>query len=123
MDAEQDTPWPTDIRLQSRERRLEIAFDNGYAFSLSAEYLRVESPSAEVKGHSPSQAITIGGKRGVGIDRVEPVGNYAIRICFDDGHDTGLYSWALLYRLGSDREALWRVYLEKLKAAGLSRDA
>ncbi len=116
------TNWPVEIRVVSAERRLEIDFDSGETFSIPAELLRVESPSAEVQGHGPSQKKTVPGRRHVGIVAVEPVGNYAIRVRFDDGHDTGLYSWRYLHRLGSDRERLWRDYLRRLEADGLSRD-
>lgn len=114
--------WPTDIRVFRAEQRLEIDFDDGATFDLPAELLRVESPSAEVQGHTPSQKVTVGGKRGVGITAVEPVGNYAVRIVFDDGHSTGIYSWPYLYRLGRDKERIWAEYLKALAAKGLTRD-
>ena len=101
---------------------LEIGFDNGRAWRLPFELLRVYSPSAEVQGHGPGQETLQTGKRGVGIAAVEPVGNYAILIRFDDGHDTGIYSWELLYRLGDQQDALWADYLKRLEAAGLNRD-
>lgn len=116
------THWPVEIRVVSAEKRLEIDFDSGETFSIPAELLRVESPSAEVQGHGPSQKKTVPGRRNVGIVAVEPVGNYAIRVRFDDGHDTGLYSWRYLHRLGSDRDRLWSDYLRRLEAEGLSRD-
>ena len=114
-------PWPTDIRVLRAERLLEIDFDDGSRFRLPAELLRVESPSAEVRGHGSGQKRLVSGKRGVNISGVEPVGNYAVRILFDDGHDTGLYSWSYLHELGRDQEAIWRRYLAALEAAGLSR--
>ncbi len=115
-------PWPTEIRVYRAEKRIEIDFDDGSRFSIPAELLRVESPSAEVQGHSPSQKVTVAGKRQVGIVALEPVGNYAVRIVFDDGHDSGIYSWSYLYRLGRDQEALWARYLRALEEQGLSRD-
>ena len=115
-------PWPTELRLKDKGRLLAIAFDDGGVFELPAEYLRVASPSAEVQGHSAEQRKTIGGKRDVKILDVAPVGNYAVRILFDDGHDTGIYSWDLLYHLGTNQEELWQDYLAKLEAAGASRD-
>jgi DUF971 family protein len=114
-------PWPVEIRVRRAERRLEIDFDDGSSFGLPAELLRVESPSAEVQGHVPSQKVTVPGKRGVGIRAVEPVGNYAVRILFDDGHDTGIYAWPYLHRLGREQERIWGAYVEALAAQGLSR--
>ncbi|MAB12909.1 DUF971 domain-containing protein [Parvibaculum sp.] len=116
------TPWPTDIKLRKSERALEVTFDDGKTFHLPAEYLRVESPSAEVQGHGTSQKVTLGGKRDVAIDGLEPVGNYAVRLVFSDGHDTGLYTWETLYRLGRDQEKIWTDYLYALEQKGLSRD-
>jgi DUF971 family protein len=113
---------PLEIRAVRAERRLEIDFDDGSSWSYPAELLRVESPSAEVQGHTPSQKVTVAGKRNVGIVRVELVGNYAARIVFDDGHDTGLYPWPWLYRLGRDQERIWLDYLDALAERGLSRD-
>jgi DUF971 family protein len=115
-------PWPLEIRVVRAERRLEIDFDDGARFSYPAELLRVESPSAEVQGHTPSQKVTVPGKRAVGIVDVTHVGNYAVRITFDDGHDTGIYSWPWLYQLGRDQERIWLEYLDGLNARGLSRD-
>jgi DUF971 family protein len=115
-------PLPTEIRLRRAEKRLEVDFDDGSRFAYPAELLRVESPSAEVQGHSPDQRRIVAGRRGVGILSVEPVGNYAIRIVFDDRHDTGLFSWSFLHRLGSEQEARWQAYLDELAAHGLSRD-
>lgn len=114
--------WPTEIRLNKAEKALEVVFDNGETMRYPAEYLRVESPSAEVQGHSPSQKKTVPGRRHVGIMNIEPVGNYAIRILFDDMHDTGIYSWQYLYELGKDREVRWANYLANLEREGLSRD-
>ncbi len=114
-------PWPLEIRVKRAERRLEVDFDDGVTFSYPAELLRVESPSAEVQGHSPSQKVTVAGKRNVGIKELEPVGNYAVRILFDDGHSTGIYSWPYLHRLGREQEQVWSAYLDTLEAKGLSR--
>ncbi len=114
--------WPVEIRVKTAEKCLEIDFDNGDSFTIPAELLRVESPSAEIQGHGPSQKTTIGGRRHVGILAVEPVGNYAVRIRFDDLHDTGLYSWRYLHDLGSRRDSLWQDYLKRLDELGLSRD-
>lgn len=114
--------WPTEVRLNSAEKRLEIDFDNGESFSIPAELLRVESPSAEVQGHGPSQKTTVAGRRHVGIIGVEPVGNYAVRIRFDDLHDTGLFSWRYLYEMGSEQDRMWDEYLGRLEEQGLSRD-
>ncbi len=114
---------PTEIRANRAERRLSVTFDDGAQFDFAAELLRVESPSAEVQGHGPGERRTIAGKRLVGISGVEPVGHYAVRIIFDDGHDTGIFSWDYLYRLGAEQDRRWRDYLAALAAAGLSRDA
>ena len=113
--------FPTDIRLHQASRRLEISFDDGQTFELSCEFLRVYSPSAEVRGHGPGQEVLQVGKEGVSIEGVEPVGNYAVRLVFDDGHSSGLYSFGELYRLGSHRDALWQDYLERLASAGVQR--
>jgi DUF971 family protein len=115
-------PWPVEIRVVRAERRLEIDFACGDSFSYPAELLRVESPSAEVQGHTPAQKVIVPGKRSVGIVAVEPVGHYAVRIVFDDGHDTGIYPWPWLHRLGTEQERLWLDYLDALAARGLSRD-
>jgi DUF971 family protein len=115
-------PWPREIRVLRIERRLEVDFDDGPTFSYPAELLRVESPSAEVQGHSAAQKVIVGGKRHVGIVEVQQVGNYAVRIVFDDGHSTGIYAWSWLYRLGRDQERIWLAYLDALNARGLSRD-
>jgi DUF971 family protein len=113
--------WPEELRLENDGARLVVSFDNGERFELPAEYLRVESPSAEVKGHAPSQAVTVAGKRNVRIGKLLPVGNYAVRIVFDDGHDTGLYTWTYLLKLGREHTTLWAAYLTALQAKGLSR--
>ena len=114
--------WPTELKLRKAEKTLVVSFDDGSTFELPAEYLRVESPSAEVQGHSPSQKKTVPGRRHVGILELEPVGNYAVRIKFDDLHDTGLYSWKYLYTLGVEYAERWQRYLDALAAQGLSRD-
>lgn len=114
--------WPVEVRLMNEEKSLEIDFDDGRSFSLPAELLRVESPSAEVQGHGPSQKTIVAGRRYVGIMGVEAVGNYALRIKFDDMHDTGIYSWQYLYKLGENQESIWLEYLNALSAKGLSRD-
>lgn len=114
-------PHPTEIKLHQESRLLEIKFDNQTECSLSCEFLRVYSPSAEVQGHSPSQAVLQIGKEKVNITNIEPIGNYAIKITFSDGHDTGLYSWDYLYRLAKNYEQLWIEYLGKLDAAGIKR--
>ena len=115
------TAWPTEIRLSKAKDELVIAFDDGATHELPAELLRVMSPSAEVQGHSPEQRVLVAGKRAVQITGVDPVGNYAVRLRFDDGHDTGLFTWGYLHKLGRDRVALWSTYLDELKAAGKSR--
>ena len=115
-------PWPTELRLNRAEKRLTVTFDNGERFALPAEFLRVESPSAEVQGHGPGQKTIIAGRRHVGIMELEPVGNYAVRIKFDDLHSTGMYSWRYLYHLGRNQDRLWSEYLNALEQRGLSRD-
>jgi DUF971 family protein len=115
-------PWPTELRLKQAEKVLEVAFDDGSRFRLPAEYLRVESPSAEVQGHGPGQKTLVHGRAHVGIMRLEPVGNYAVRIVFDDLHDTGIYSWDYLYQLGGEHDRRWRDYLAALAAEDLSRE-
>jgi DUF971 family protein len=115
-------PIATDIHLRRSEKLLEVTFDDGSQARLPAEYLRVESPSAEVQGHGPSQRKTVAGRRHVGIMTVEPVGHYAIRIVFDDMHDTGIYSWDFLHQLGREQPERWAAYLQALAAAGLTRD-
>ena len=113
---------PKEIRVKRAEKVIEIDFDDGKSFSLPAEFLRVESPSAEVQGHTPSQKQIVAGRRHVGILGVESVGTYAIRIKFDDLHDTGIYSWDTLYDYGERQDEMWRAYLQALEARGLSRD-
>jgi len=117
------TPWPTELRLHKDRRALTVVFDGGESFELPAEYLRVRSPSAEVQGHSPAERRTVGGKRDVALLELQPVGNYAVRLIFDDMHSTGIFSWDYLYELGRHRDAYWRDYLAELKAKNLSRDA
>jgi DUF971 family protein len=114
-------PWPTEIRLKDKGRTLAVSFDGNEAFDLPAEYLRVMSPSAEVQGHSAAERKTVGGKRNVAIIQVEPVGNYAVRLVFDDMHNTGIYSWRYLHELGTEHSAKWAEYLSALGAKGLSR--
>ena len=114
--------WPEEVRYISADKRLEVGFDNGVRFSYPAELLRVESPSAEVQGHSASEKKIVAGRKHVGIMEIEPVGNYAIRIRFDDLHDTGLFSWQYLYQLGENQDAIWQTYLDAIEAQGLSRE-
>ncbi|MBL26524.1 MAG: hypothetical protein CMM50_03095 [Rhodospirillaceae bacterium] len=121
-EAEAPNAWPTEIRLKTAEKVLEIDFDDGQSFSLPAELLRVESPSAEVQGHSPSEKRLVTGRRHVNVIEIEPVGNYAVRLRFDDTHDTGIYSWAYLHWMGRNRDRLWADYLVALESRGLSRD-
>jgi len=116
------SPWPTELRLRRAQKELDIAFDDGKRFTLPAEYLRVESPSAEVQGHGPGQKVIVAGRAHVGILDLEPVGNYAVRIKFDDLHDTGIYSWDYLYQLGVEQPKRWRDYLTALTEKGLSRE-
>jgi DUF971 family protein len=120
--VDENKVWPTEIRLSKDRQTLTVDFDDGASFALPAEYLRVLSPSAEVQGHSPEQRQTVGGKINVGIMQIHPIGNYAVRLEFDDMHSTGIYSWDYLYRLGRDRDALWAVYLEELAEKGLVRE-
>ncbi|HYA07079.1 MAG TPA: DUF971 domain-containing protein [Xanthobacteraceae bacterium] len=115
-------PWPTELRLHKDRKALSVAFDNGESFELSAEYLRVRSPSAEVQGHSPAERRTVAGKRDVEILELNLVGNYAVRLTFDDMHSTGIFSWDYLFELGRNREAYWRQYLDELQGKKLSRD-
>ena len=114
-------PHPTEINLHQKSKMLEIAFDDGARFELSCEYLRVHSPSAEVQGHGPGEGVLQVGKEDVGIERIEPVGHYAIQIYFDDEHNTGIYSWETLYKLGVNHEENWRQYLDELRAVGYQR--
>ncbi len=113
---------PIEIRLKREEKILEVDFEDGKSFGFPAEFLRVESPSAEVRGHGPGQRQTVAGRRHVGILEIESVGNYAIKIKFDDLHDSGIYSWDFLYEMGENQEAIWRQYLDDLEAKNLSRD-
>ncbi|HEX3862488.1 MAG TPA: DUF971 domain-containing protein [Stellaceae bacterium] len=115
-------PWPVELRLKQAEKRLDVEFDDGKRFSLPAEYLRVESPSAEVQGHGPGEKIVVAERAHVGILALEPVGNYAVRIRFDDLHDTGIFSWEYLYQLGVEHDKRWRDYLAALSSQGLSRE-
>jgi DUF971 family protein len=114
--------WPTELRLAADRRSLSVTFDNGAHFALPAEYLRVESPSAEVQGHGPSERKFIPGKCLVEILKVEPVGHYAVRLVFDDMHDTGLYTWDYLMKLGAEYETRWQIYCDALAEKGLSRE-
>ena len=114
--------YPLEIRYSKETKTLEVDFDDGVTFALPAELLRVESPSAEVQGHGPGQKQIVAGRRHVGIMAIEPVGSYAVRLKFDDVHDTGLYSWDYLYRLGQDQEQIWSDYLKSIEDRGLSRE-
>ena len=116
------TPRPTDLILHQASHVLEVAFDDGVRFRLPCEYLRVESPSAEVQGHAPSQKVLVAGKADVGIDAIEPVGQYAVLLRFSDGHATGIFSWDVLHRLGREYDTRWPAYLDALAAAGLRRE-
>jgi DUF971 family protein len=115
-------PWPTELRLAKDRRALSVSFDSGERYSLDAEYLRVMSPSAEVQGHSPDERKTVPGKRQVAILEVHPIGNYAVRLVFDDLHSTGIYSWEYFLELGRNRERKWQDYLDELASKGLGRD-
>ena len=115
-------PWPTELRLAKDRKALTVSFDTGESFRLDAEYLRVMSPSAEVQGHSPDERKTVPGKRNVAVLELHPVGNYAVRLSFDDLHSTGIYSWDYLLALGRDREHRWQDYLDDLAGKGLTRD-
>ena len=116
-----NAPRPTNINLHQKSRVLEISFDTGDTYQLPCEYLRVYSPSAEVRGHGPGQEVLQVGKENVNIEKIEPVGNYAIQLYFDDGHSTGIYSWETLHTLGANYDGLWQEYLDRLKAAGKER--
>ena len=122
MSGGAEKPWPTELRLHKDRKTRTIAFDDGRAFDLSAEYLRVRSPSAEVQGHSPDERKTVAGKQNVAILEILPIGNYAVRLVFDDMHSTGIYSWDYFAELGRDRAAKWQFYLDELATKGLSRD-
>jgi DUF971 family protein len=119
---DKDTPIPTEIKVQQKSRLLDVSFNNGRQFSFTFEFLRVLSPSAEVRGHGPGQETLQVGKRDVDVTRVEPVGAYAVKPVFSDGHESGIYSWDYLYLLGENQAELWADYLAKLSAAGASRD-
>jgi DUF971 family protein len=121
MTAPVTSPWPTELRLRKDRKILAVAFDNGESFELAAEYLRVRSPSAEVQGHSPSERRTVAGKEQVQIIELHPVGNYAVRLVFDDTHSTGIFSWEYLFELGQNRDKYWREYLAELAEKNLSR--
>jgi DUF971 family protein len=121
-DATPARPWPTELRLHKDRKTLTVVFDNGESYDLAAEYLRVRSPSAEVQGHSPDERKTVAGKMNVGIIEVHPVGNYAVRLVFDDLHSTGIFSWDYLRELGRDRDTNWAEYLDELAAKNLSRE-
>jgi DUF971 family protein len=116
------SPRPTDITLHQNSGMLDIAFDDGSSFAMPVEYLRVFSPSAEVRGHGPGQEVLQVGKRDVAVKAVEPVGMYAVKLVFSDGHDTGIYSWDYLYELGVKQESNWKTYLARMQKAGASRD-
>jgi DUF971 family protein len=114
-------PWPTELRVSPDKRHLTVTFTDGASYSFTAEMLRVLSPSAEVQGHSPEQRVTVPNKANVSIRQLLPVGNYAIRIVFDDGHDSGLFTWVYLAELGANKDAKWQAYLDELKEKGLAR--
>lgn len=119
---ESGTPRPTEIKLHQKSRMLELSFADGKSFRLPCEFLRVYSPSAEVRGHGPGQEVLQAGKKDVEITHIEPAGNYAVQLTFSDGHDTGIYSWELLYEFGLHQEEMWQQYLKRLKEAGASRE-
>jgi DUF971 family protein len=123
MAAVVSAPWPTELRLRKDRKALTVTFEGGERFELAAEYLRVRSPSAEVQGHSPSERRTVAGKENVQILELHPIGNYAVRLIFDDTHSTGIFSWDYLHELGRNREQYWRDYLHELKEKNLSRAA
>lgn len=118
----QDTPSPTEIKLHQQSRLLELSFADGKTFRLPCEFLRVHSPSAEVRGHGPGQEVLQVGKKGVDITHIEPVGSYAILLVFSDGHDTGIYSWDLLYNFGLHQDEMWQRYLQRMQEAGADRE-
>lgn len=117
-----ETPYPTEIKLHQKSRILDISFSDGKTFQFSCEFLRVHSPSAEVCGHSPGQEVLQTGKKMVNIKKIEPIGNYAIQLNFTDGHNTGLYSWDLLYNYGLNQDKMWQRYLQRMEKAGASRE-
>src|SRR5262245_39711704 len=116
-----ESPWPTELRLRKDRKTLTVVFDNGERFDLAAQLMRVRSPSAEVQGHSPAERKTVGGKQNVALLEIKPVGNYAVRLVFDDMHSTGIYSWDYLRDLGRNRERYWQDYLDELSGKGLAR--
>ena len=120
--SDQHPPTPTEIKLHQKSRALEITYADGKTFNLPCEFLRVHSPSAEVRGHGPGQEVLQAGKREVNISRIEPVGTYAVQLYFSDGHDTGIYSWELLYEFGLHQEEMWAHYLQRMQEADASRD-
>ena len=120
---EGSAPRPTEIKLHQKSRLLELSYSDGRTFKLPCEFLRVYSPSAEVRGHGPGQEVLQAGKKDVEITHIEPAGSYAIQLSFSDGHDTGIYSWDLLYEYGLHQEEMWQSYLARLKEAGASREA
>jgi DUF971 family protein len=122
MSAADTSAWPTELRLHKDRKTLSVRFDSGESFDLPAEYLRIKSPSAEVQGHSPDERKTVPGKKNVAILEVLPVGNYAVRLVFDDMHSTGIFGWDYLLELGRDRAANWQFYLDELAAKNLSRE-
>ena len=115
-------PAPVEIRLHTLSRKLEVSFDDGARYELPAEYLRVHSPSAEVQGHGTGEGVLVTGKQQVGIRAVEPIGHYAVRLVFDDGHDTGLYTWKYLHELGAQQEERWRRYQQRIQDANTARN-
>ncbi len=117
-----EVPQPTEIRLHQASRVLEIAYADGRKFKLPCEFLRVYSPSAEVRGHGPGQEVLQTGKKDIAITKIEPVGNYAVQLTFSDGHDTGIYSWDLLYEYGARQNEMWQQYLKRMEEAGASRE-
>ena len=122
MTANDAKVWPSELRLHKDRRTLTVSFDSGESYDLAAEFLRVRSPSAEVQGHSPEERKTVGGKKNVAILEVKPIGNYAVRLVFDDMHSTGIYSWDYLFELGRDHARKWQEYLDDLAGKNLSRD-
>jgi len=119
---DKDAPQPTEIRLHQASRVLEVAYADGRSFKLPCEFLRVYSPSAEVRGHGPGQEVLQTGKKDIAITKIEPVGTYAVQLTFSDGHDTGIYSWDLLYEYGARQDEMWQRYLKRLKESGASRE-
>jgi DUF971 family protein len=116
------TPWPTEVRLRNEKTILAVAFDNGEAFEFPAEFLRVHSPSAEVQGHSPDERQTVDGKRNIMVIEVHPIGNYAVRLVFDDMHSSGIFTWEYFLKMGREQDAMWQTYLDELAAKGMTRD-